>query len=187
MLEQEGLADSSCERGCTRDDYGQASPFSVERLKMGLPFVNVLCVHSEVPALFGSTRQTDLVVASAPSMVSLVQTETQQLCPILRPAGCLCENRTTTLGACLHTGALRLFYHHHHSSVTILMLRLWNGGDLKTILYSISASLLNRGRAAPPSDGNAGRSGTRAGRQARTQSWSLAGDNPQDRDEQSQM
>ena len=41
----------SCERGCTRDDYGTAGPFLVERLKMDLPFVNVLCAHSEVPAL----------------------------------------------------------------------------------------------------------------------------------------
>ena len=36
----------SCERGCTRDDYGKAGPFSVERLKMGLPFVNVLSVQT---------------------------------------------------------------------------------------------------------------------------------------------
>ena len=34
----------SCERGCTRDDYGKAGPNSVERLKVDLPFVNVLCV-----------------------------------------------------------------------------------------------------------------------------------------------
>ena len=31
---------------CTRDDYGKAGPFSVERLKMDLPFVNVLCVQT---------------------------------------------------------------------------------------------------------------------------------------------
>ena len=45
-LSQEGWH-FSCERGCTRDDYGKAGPFSVERLKMGLPFVNVLSVHTE--------------------------------------------------------------------------------------------------------------------------------------------
>ena len=28
----------SCERGCARDDSGEAGPFSVERLKMDLPF-----------------------------------------------------------------------------------------------------------------------------------------------------
>ena len=37
---------SSCERGCTRDDYGKAGPFSVERLKMDLPFVTVSCVQT---------------------------------------------------------------------------------------------------------------------------------------------
>ena len=46
----------SCEHGCTRDDYGKAGPFSVEPLKMDLPFVNVLCVHSEVPALLFCTE-----------------------------------------------------------------------------------------------------------------------------------
>ena len=29
----------TCERGCTRDDHGEAGPFSVERLKRDLPFV----------------------------------------------------------------------------------------------------------------------------------------------------
>ena len=33
-----------CERGCTRDDYGKAGPFSAKRLEMDLPFVNILCV-----------------------------------------------------------------------------------------------------------------------------------------------
>ena len=36
----------SCERGCTRDDYGKAGPFSVVRLKMDLPFVNFVCVQT---------------------------------------------------------------------------------------------------------------------------------------------
>ena len=36
----------SCKRGCTRDDYGQAGPFSIERLKMDLPFANVLCAQT---------------------------------------------------------------------------------------------------------------------------------------------
>ena len=36
----------SCKRGCTRDDYGKAGPFSVEWLKIDLPFVNVLCVQT---------------------------------------------------------------------------------------------------------------------------------------------
>ena len=35
----------------TRDDYGKAGLFSVERLKMDLPSVIVVCEHSEVPAL----------------------------------------------------------------------------------------------------------------------------------------
>ena len=40
---------SSCER------YGKAGPFPVERLKTDLPFVHVLCVHSEVrPSSSGS-------------------------------------------------------------------------------------------------------------------------------------
>ena len=43
----------SCERGCTRDDYGKAGLFSVERLKMDLPFHECLCARSEVPALLG--------------------------------------------------------------------------------------------------------------------------------------
>ena len=34
------------QRGCTRDDHGKAGPFSDERLKMDLPFVNVLCVQT---------------------------------------------------------------------------------------------------------------------------------------------
>ena len=36
----------SCESGCARDDHGKAGPFSVERLKMDLPFVNAMCVQT---------------------------------------------------------------------------------------------------------------------------------------------
>ena len=41
-----GLRHYSCERGCARDDYGKAGPSSVERLKMDLPFVNILCAQT---------------------------------------------------------------------------------------------------------------------------------------------
>ena len=34
-----------CERGCARDDHGKAGPFSVERLELGLPDVNVSCAQ----------------------------------------------------------------------------------------------------------------------------------------------
>ena len=49
----------SCECSCTQDDHGKAGPFSVERLKMDLSFVQLLCVYKssvtkhEVPALLG--------------------------------------------------------------------------------------------------------------------------------------
>ena len=52
--DQEGWH-NSCERGCARDDYGQAGPFSVAGLKMDLPFCEFFAVykqvHSDVPAL----------------------------------------------------------------------------------------------------------------------------------------
>ena len=49
-------ASTYCERGCMRDDYGKAGSFSVARLRMDLPFVNVSCVHSKVPALCKEDR-----------------------------------------------------------------------------------------------------------------------------------
>ena len=53
-LRQEG-GHFSCERGCTRGDYGKAGPFAAERLNMDLPFANFVCVcnpvHREMPAL----------------------------------------------------------------------------------------------------------------------------------------
>ena len=35
-----------CERGCRRDDSGKAGPFSVELLKMDLPFVHASCAQT---------------------------------------------------------------------------------------------------------------------------------------------
>ena len=40
---------------CTRDDYGKAGPFSVGRLKMDLPFVNVSCAQTRL-SIQRSTR-----------------------------------------------------------------------------------------------------------------------------------
>ena len=47
--DQEGLHFSR-ERGCTRDDHGKAGPFSVERLKIDLPFVNVFVCTNKYTA-----------------------------------------------------------------------------------------------------------------------------------------
>ena len=47
QMRQEGWH-FSCERGCMRDDYGKAGPFSVERLKRDLPFCEyVSCAYKE--------------------------------------------------------------------------------------------------------------------------------------------
>ena len=44
----------SCERGCTRDDYGKAGPFSVERLKMDLPFCEqIVCTNKPTATISG--------------------------------------------------------------------------------------------------------------------------------------
>ena len=62
-LSQEGWH-FSCERGCTRDDYGKAGPFSVEaRLKMDLPFGNVLFVQTSTQRSAGPLSLTALLQA----------------------------------------------------------------------------------------------------------------------------
>ena len=49
---------SSCEHGCMRDDYGKAGPFSVERLKMDLPFVTISCVQTSAQRSAGPLAVT---------------------------------------------------------------------------------------------------------------------------------
>ena len=48
---------------CTRDDYGKAGPFAVERLKMDLPFVNVcVCTAKCQPCTAPHRRESSLIV-----------------------------------------------------------------------------------------------------------------------------
>ena len=59
----------SCERGCTRDDCGKAGPFSVARLHMDLPFVNVfVCTQGSASRPLGGV--TSPTASSPPSSFS---------------------------------------------------------------------------------------------------------------------
>ena len=51
---------------CTRDDYGKAGPFSVERLKMDPPFVNVLCEQTSTQRSAGPLAALPVLVDSLP-------------------------------------------------------------------------------------------------------------------------
>ena len=70
----------SCERGCTRDDHGKAGPFSVEPLKMDLPFANCVCVQ---------TSAAKCRPYSCPDLPRLFPRLLRESDPNLRESGCL--------------------------------------------------------------------------------------------------
>ena len=70
---------------CPRDDYRKAVPFSVQRPKMDLPFVNVLCAHSEVPALCVCSPELEYPPASIKKLRGRAVAKTELLPSSGRP------------------------------------------------------------------------------------------------------
>ena len=66
-------AGTSC---CPRDDYGKAGAFSVERLKMGLPFASVVCAQTSVPE---SEVPARCLRSSHPYLYAIARTANREL------------------------------------------------------------------------------------------------------------
>ena len=93
----------SCERGCTRDDNDKAGTFSDERLKMDLPFVNVLCVQTS------TQRSAGPLVAHRTARAQWCCTMDGQRRSGQRPAASACAERPDhrTGGVCAPSLAAR--------------------------------------------------------------------------------